>query len=431
MKKLLFLLFILTPLFLFAKESDVYIGLSSKYDPNSLPKIGLATHTHPSDTPEDEKKYANLFAEVLRSDLYRSRYFNIEETVPAAETSALGPQLSLLEKEGMLYYVFFEFSDTDTEDLWVIKAFMYSTDSKKALVAKKFTVLTKDIRRSAHMFADSIIQLLTGKRGLSTTRIAFANDNTGRKEIYIVDYDGYNLTKLTNDKSISLLPRWGGQGKKLYYTTYRNGNPQIYVVDLKEGEISPVVKEKGLNLVGGVSADSRKLVMTLSRGENPSIYLKELSSGRMIQLTDKYGVDGSPSFSPDGKFVTFVSNRSGNPQIYIMNLETKDTRRLTKFNWTDTPQWSPNGDWIAFAGRRAADHPIDIFLVDITGGQIRQLTADSGSNEDPWWSPDGRFLAFTTNRDGRRQIYVMDADGSAQHLIANIKGNSFTPSWSD
>ena len=114
-----------------------------------------------------------------------------------------------------------------------------------------------------------------------------------------------------------------------------------------------------------------------------------------------------------------------------MNLDTRETRRLTRFNWTDSPQWSPNGDWIAFAGRQSADHPIDIFLVDITGGQIRQLTADNGSNEDPWWSPDGRFIAFTTNRGGKRQIYVMDADGSAQHLIANIKGNSFTPSWSD
>lgn len=430
MKKFLFLFFILLPVILFARETDVYIGLSSRYNPSDLPKIGLATNSPSDIATEEEKVYSNLFAEVLRSDLFRSRYFNIEDAAPA-QISSLGPQLSTLEKKNILYYVFFDFLETDTEDSWQIKAYMYDTSSKKALLAKSFKVSTKSIRKSAHVFADQIIKLLTGKRGLSTTKIAFANDSTGRKEIYIVDYDGYNLAKLTNDRSISLLPRWAENGTKLYYTTYRNRNPQIYVLDLKDGEASPVMKEKGLNLIGGVSPDSRKLVMTLSRGENPSIYLKELASGRTLQLTDKYGVDGSPSFSPDGKFVTFVSNRSGNPQIYIMNLETQQTRRLTRFNWTDSPQWSPNGDWIVFSGRQAANHPIDIFLVDITGGQIRQLTADSGSNEDPWWSPDGRFIAFTTNRAGKRQIYVMDADGSAQHLIANIKGNSFTPSWSD
>jgi len=431
MKKFLFLFFILLPVFLFARESDVYIGLSSKYNPSDLPKIGLAANALGDIYTEEKKIYSNLFADVLRADLYRSRYFNIEEAAPA-QISSLGTQLAGLEKKNVLYYVFFDFVETDVQDQWQIKAFMYDTSSKKALLAKSFVkVPSKSVRKSAHMFADQIIKLLTGKRGLSTTKIAFANDSTGRKEIYIVDYDGYNLAKLTNDKSISLLPRWADKGTKIYYTTYRNRNPQIYMIDLKDGDTSPVMQEKGLNLIGGVSADSRKLVMTLSRGQNPSIYLKEISSGRTLQLTDKYGVDGSPSFSPDGKFVAFVSNRSGNPQIYIMNLETKETRRLTRFNWTDTPQWSPNGDWIAFAGRQAAEHPIDIFLVDITGGQLRQLTADNGSNEDPWWSPDGRFIVFTTNRAGKRQIYVMDADGSAQHLIANIKGNSFTPSWSD
>ncbi|MBQ3933980.1 MAG: PD40 domain-containing protein [Elusimicrobiaceae bacterium] len=430
MKKFLFLFFVLLPVFSLAKETDVYIGLSSKYNPSNLPKIGLAANNPSDTTPEEEKTYSDLFAEVLRSDLYRSRYFNIEDSAPA-QISSLGPQLSNLERKNVLYYVFFDFLETDTQDLWQIKAYMYDTSSKKALLAKSFKVPTKSIRKSAHLFADQIIKLLTGKRGLSSTKIAFSNDSTGRKEIYIVDYDGYNLARLTSDRSISLLPRWADHGTKLYYTTYRNRNPQIYVLDLKESTNLPVMQEKGLNLIGGVSPDSKKLVMTLSRGQNPSIYLKELSSGRTLELTDKYGVDGSPSFSPDGKYVTFVSNRAGNPQIYIMNLETRETRRLTKFNWTDSPQWSPNGDWIAFSGRQAANHPIDIFLVDITGGQIRQLTADSGSNEDPWWSPDGRFIAFTTNRAGKRQIYVMDADGSAQHLIANIKGNSFTPSWSD
>ncbi|MBQ2313211.1 MAG: PD40 domain-containing protein [Elusimicrobiaceae bacterium] len=418
------------PVFIFARESDVYIGLSSKYNPSNLPKIGLAANNPSDTTPEEEKTYSDLFAEVLRSDLYRSRYFNIEDSAPA-QISSLGPQLSNLERKNVLYYVFFDFLETDTQDLWQIKAYMYDTSSKKALLAKSFKVPTKSIRKSAHLFADQIIKLLTGKRGLSSTKIAFSNDSTGRKEIYIVDYDGYNLARLTSDRSISLLPRWADHGTKLYYTTYRNRNPQIYVLDLKESTNLPVMQDKGLNLIGGVSPDSNKLVMTLSRGQNPSIYLKDLSSGRTLELKDKYGVDGSPSFSPDGKYVTFVSNRAGNPQIYIMNLETRETRRLTKFNWTDSPQWSPNGDWIAFSGRQAANHPIDIFLVDITGGQIRQLTADSGSNEDPWWSPDGRFIAFTTNRAGKRQIYVMDADGSAQHLIANIKGNSFTPSWSD
>lgn len=427
--KILLAAVLLCPLFCFAaKQSDVYIGISSKYDPNALPKIALGSFKYSYDALKSQEN-ASLISNVLRSDLMRTRYFEIEDSIGAIDTDNVAYSLKLAKAKKADYLIFGEVAPVK-DDSWEVKAFVYDTQSQKAVLAKKFVSSTKGLRRSAHLLSDQIVKLLYGKRGIADTKIAFANDSTGRKEIYMVDYDGYNLTKLTKDNSIALLPRWNSDGTKIFYTTYRNKNPDIFYIDLKSGTINPLLKGGGLNLIGGVSPDDSKIVFTMSRGENASIFIKEIDTGNLRQLTDKYGVDGSPSFSPDGKFVTYVSNRSGNPQIYILDLATKQTRRLTRFNWTDTPQWSPTGEWIVFAGRQSPKHPIDIFITDITGAQIRQLTADSGDNEDPSWSPDGRFISFTTTRGGRRQIYVMDGDGSAQHLVANIKGNSFTPSWS-
>lgn len=428
LKKLLFIAILLCPLFCLARNSDVYIGISSKYDPNALPKIALGSFAYSNQEPQAQES-ANLLNNVVRSDLMRTRYFELEENLGFVDTNNIASSLKLANSKKADYLVFGEIA-LAADNSWEIKAFVYDTQSQKALLAKKFASSTKGLRRTAHLLSDQIVKLIYGKRGIADTKIAFANDATGVKEIYMVDYDGYNLVRLTRERSIALLPRWNSDGTKIFYTTYRNRNPDIFCIDLKAGKIFSLIKGGGLNLIGGVSPDDSKIVFTMSRGENASIFIKELDTGNLSQLTDKYGVDGSPSFSPDGKFVTYVSNRSGNPQIYVLDLETKQTRRLTKFNWTDTPQWSPTGEWIVFAGRQDPHHPIDLFLVDITGSQIRQLTADSGNNEDPFWSPDGRFIAFTTTRGGKRQIYVMDADGSAQHLVANIQGNSFTPSWS-
>lgn len=83
-----------------------------------------------------------------------------------------------------------------------------------------------------------------------------------------------------------------------------------------------------------------------------------------------------------------------------------------------------------FSGRANSLDKMDIFIVDLAGTHIRQLTHNEGTNEDPAWSPDGRFIVFTTTRDRRRRLYIMDNDGSAPRPLGDAPGNSFTPAWS-
>ena len=79
--KLLITVSILLPLFAYGKESDVYIGLSSKYNPDSLPKIGLAGFL-PSDVQDVQlKENAFSVGDVVRADLMRSRYFDIQDNI--------------------------------------------------------------------------------------------------------------------------------------------------------------------------------------------------------------------------------------------------------------------------------------------------------------------------------------------------------------
>ncbi|ACC98829.1 Putative component of the Tol biopolymer transport system [Elusimicrobium minutum Pei191] len=405
-------------------QSDVYIGIASRGG-NALPKLGIAQFKY----DEGSKKAAAQVRDIMRADLMFSRHFDISEKGPKIDTANIVKTLEEWQKNTFSEFVLYGEVSSEGED-FIINIFIYNTSEKKPVFARSYRGKENALRRLSHIASDQVVKELTGKRGIADTRIAFANSATGNKEIYIADYDGANLKKLTTDRSIALLPRWSKDGK-IYYTSYRYKNPDVFSIDLAAGKVSPVAITKGLELIGGVSPDGRSIILTRSGGTNPSIFEINLETGKSVQLTDKAGVDGSPSYSPDGRFITFVSNRSGNPQIYVMDLQNGSTRRITSsLNWADTPQWSPTGEWIVFAGRTAAQNPIDIFLVDITGTQIRQLTSDSANNEDPTWSPDGRFIAFTTTRKGRRQLYVMDADGSAPHLLADIPGNSYTPHWS-
>lgn len=409
---------------LFAAQTDVYIGITSAGG-KRLPVIGMPAFV----APKDAQDAADQVHDTLRADILYGRYFDVSEDGPAFNAKDVKDMLKGWGKQKAQYVIGGEISYESP--YYTIKIYVYDVSTRAPVFAKAFKGNQASLRRLAHIAADQIILTLTGRRGIADTKIAFANNSTKHKEIYVVDYDGQNLKKLTNDRSIALLPRWSKDGR-IYYTTYRYKNPDIFAIDLKAGKIAPVIIRGGLSLIGGVSPDGKALVFTSSRGPNPSIYIYNLESGEKKQITNRQSVDGSPSYSPDGKFITFVSNRAGNPQIYVMELATGQTRPLTKtFNWSDSPQWSPTGEWIVFAGRESPYHPFDIFLVDLTGTQLRRLTTDAGSNEDPTWSPDGRFIAFTSTRNGgRRQLYVMDADGSAPHLVANLPGNTFTPHWS-
>jgi TolB protein len=410
-----------------AAGTEIYIGVGAAPE---LPRAPLALAQF---LPEDPAKpqdieLASGFRDIVRADLLYSRYFSVME-------DQMSPFNLKEDKKALKFWKtlgdhLVTATAGDHGKVWTFRGRLRDLKTGEVLLEKFYQGERRGLRRAAHLFSDEIIMKLTGRRGIAHSKIAFANDSTGKKEIYIADYDGGNLTRLTSHNSISLLPRWSQDGSRIYYTTWKYGNPDMFEIDLRAGKIKPFTTFQGLNIPGGASPDGGSMVMTLSRGGDPSIYALDLKTKELSKLLKRFGVSSSASFSPDGKEVTFISDRAGNPQVYVLELATGKTRRLTKMLWCDTPSWSPSGEWLVFAGREDRKEKMNIFLVDPTGSQLRRVTSGAGDNEDPSWSPDGRFIAFTSTRRGKREIFVMDADGSAPHPLTDLPGNSFTPSWS-
>src|SRR6185436_15232437 len=87
--------------------------------------------------------------------------------------------------------------------------------------------------------------------------------------------------------------------------------------------------------------------------------------------------------------------------------------RLTNNNAQDSPaSWSPEGRRIAFASNR--DGKTEIYVMEADGSNVSRLTNNLTDDDFPKWSPDGRKILFHSNRDGNWEIYVMEADGSNQ-----------------
>ena len=306
---------------------------------------------------------------------------------------------------------------------------LYDAYYGNQLMAKRFLGKVDRYSSLMHRIGNEIVFLLTGYEGIFLSRFAFVNNSTGHKEIYLCDFDGGNVRRITSDESIALLPRWSPDGETIAYTSYKDGSPMVYLHEISSGKIKRISDRKGLNMGGSWMSDGTKLALTLSfDNENQDIYLIDLSGKILERYTNHWGIDVSPSFSPDGTKMAFVSNRSGNPQIYIKDLKNGNEERLTfDLKYCTSPVWS-RLDKIAFTAMN--DGHFDIYTINPDGSNMRRLTEDEDNSEDPCWSPDGRYIVFSSNREAGYHLYIMNSNGQNQRRISYLKGDNTSPNWS-
>ncbi|MBF0469047.1 MAG: Tol-Pal system beta propeller repeat protein TolB [Desulfamplus sp.] len=296
------------------------------------------------------------------------------------------------------------------------------------LIGKVYTGHKADIKSMVYRFCAEISLLLTGKLGVFGSRIAFVSTVSGNKEIFVCDFDGGNISRITNFNNITMSPAWSSDGNFLAFTSYAKGNPDLYIRDLRSNK-NVVFSKKGLNITPAWLPGQFALAATLSFSGDQDIYLLTGSGEVKRQLTKEMGIDVSPAFSPDGTKFAFVSKRSGTPQIYIGDSGSGSSSRLTfKGSYNTSPAWSPDGDKIAYVG--VVKNSINIYVIGANGGEPTQLTSGQGDNEDPSWSPDGNLIAFSSTRQGASRIFVMTSTGSDQRLLFTFGGAQTDPAWS-
>jgi TolB protein len=305
---------------------------------------------------------------------------------------------------------------------------LFDVINRKLITAKRFLGSAKDLRRFSHSFADEVLRAMTGQKGVFTTKIAYVSTRSGNKEIYIMDWDGYNPLPLTKNGSINMNPDFSPDGRDIIFTSYKRGNPDLYRRSLSNPVEVALSSRKGLNITGNWSPDGSKIALALSKDGDSEIYTLDKDGSHPTRLSINPALDLYPSWSPDGKQLAFMSDRLGKPQIFIMNADGGDARRLTTSgNYNANPRWSPKGDKIAYT--RMTNGGFNIFTIAPDGTSDTQITTE-GNNENPSWSADGRFISFSSKRSSGDGVYVMRGDGTGQTKVSQEKGAFFQPSWS-
>lgn len=132
---------------------------------------------------------------------------------------------------------------------------------------------------------------------------------------------------------------------------------------------------------------------------------------------------------PDKSWIAFTGESGEESNIYIMDIEGEDLIQITDNNSIDFAlSWSPDGKKLAFTSDRDGNY--EIYIMDYNGENQKRLTNDKAWDSLPCWSPDGSKIAFRSNRDGDTEIYTMESNGENIMKLTNNNSDDGSPSWS-
>jgi pimeloyl-ACP methyl ester carboxylesterase len=256
------------------------------------------------------------------------------------------------------------------------------------------------------------------------------SNRDGNGEIYVMNADGSNQTRLTNLPGDNYQPSFSGDCSKIAFTSDRDGY-EIYVMNADGSNQIRLTNNLTFDGEPSFSGDGSKIAFTSVRDDvNGEIYVMNADGSNQTRLTNNPGSEGYPSFSGDGRKIAFLSTRDGNAEIYVMNADGSNQTRLTNNSNVDSePSFSRDGSKIAFVSDRL-DFNYEIYVMNADGSNQTRLSNNPGFDVEPSFSGDGSKIAFTSEHDGRTEIYVINADGSNQtQLTTTMEGDNEHPSF--
>jgi TolB protein len=253
------------------------------------------------------------------------------------------------------------------------------------------------------------------------SKIAFLSERDGATDIFVVGANGAGEVRLTRTPEEESQPGWSSDGKRLWFTVFADGASRVYSIGLdgKDRKLFGTVPGRALRL----SPDGRTILYWTGTWAAMKMFASNLDGSGATQLTDGSGVVWGARWSPDGREIAFADkDPGGNLQIFAIHADGSGRRQVSRPEPADLreqmPAWSPDGAQLAVqAGTK--NEPAHIWIVDVATGQGRKLAAHAEPYQDevPAWFPDGKRIAFQSDRTGRMEIWVMNADGSQPRQV--------------
>jgi Tol biopolymer transport system component len=258
--------------------------------------------------------------------------------------------------------------------------------------------------------------------------IAFCADRGGPvSQIYVIGADGSGEMRLTGSSEDKHTPDWSTDSKTVRYGSERGDTTALCAVPAMGGPSRVLMALRAKTIA--LSSDGRRAAWTVGEWTRNRIVVGAVDGTGARAITDSSAGYFNIAWSPDARQLAVTRiDTTHDLQVWVMDADGSHSRALTHFPKSDGrpqwPAWSPDGKKVAIqSGSYNREHPelsdAYIWVIDVASGNPTRLTTHEKPrlDETPSWFPDGKRLAFQSDRTGRMEIWVMNADGTHQRQV--------------
>ena len=155
-----------------------------------------------------------------------------------------------------------------------------------------------------------------------------------------------------------------------------------------------------------------------------------VSTEEVLMGSKTESVDPIPTVLLAEERIVYSGTDESGDQIFLMDPDGGNVEQLT-FDSGQVrryPSISPNGDKIVFSSGQWGD--MNLYLINPDGSGLTSFTELKGDEAFPKWSPDGKTIVFSSTRDGNSEIYLINADQTGFTRLTNDPAEDVSPYWS-
>ena len=241
-----------------------------------------------------------------------------------------------------------------------------------------------------HTIMESTDPIMSPAWSPDSRQLAYVSFEGNKSSIWVQTLRTGNRFSVSSKPGINGAPSFSPDGRKLVVTLGGlDGNLDIYVLDINSRQTTRLTEHRAIDTEGSWSPDGKYIYFTSDRSGGPQVYRVPSSGGTPERVTFEGSYNARPRLSPDGKRLAMVHLDRGNYRIAVMEVRSKELLVVSAGQQDESPSFAPNSDTLVYATRQARNGVLETVTAD---GLIRQrVSSGQGDVREPVWSPFPRY----------------------------------------